>query len=221
MSPASNDKAKPARKRTKKSSRAGKTSQPKREATKQAAKGEEFTGPERIYAFADSVVEDDANKTAAEAATTRLETWVTFRLAGEIFALPVTAAREILRLSTITRVPHAPYTVRGIINMRGRVVPVVDFRVRLGLPQTAVGPKSRILITSTRNRLLGLLVDEVEQVVSLDRNAVTPAPSDVMTERSEYIIGVCHLDNRLLILLDVERVLLVPDSLDDRDRARS
>ena len=221
MSDASNDKAKPARKRTKKSRSARQTSQREGEATKQAAKAEEFTGPEKIYDFADRVVEDDANKTEAEAVTPRLETWVTFRLAGEVFALPVTAAREILRVSTITRVPHAPYTVRGIINMRGRVVPVVDFRVRLGLPEAAVGPKNRILIASARNRLLGLLVDEVEQVVSLDLNAVTPAPSDVMTERSEYIIGVCHLDNRLLILLDVERVLLVPDSLDDRDRARS
>ncbi len=221
MSDASNDKAKPTRKRRKKSSPAGRTSQPEGEVAKQTANSEQFTGPEKIYDFADSVVEDDVNKTAAEAVAARLETWVTFRLAGEVFALPVTAAREILRVSTITRVPHAPHTVRGIINMRGRVVPVVDFRVRLGLPEATVSPKSRILITSTRNRLLGLLVDEVEQVLSLDLNAVTPAPSDVMTERSEYIIGVCHLDNRLLILLDVERVLLVPDSLEDRGRAGS
>ncbi len=174
---------------------------------------EKFQGPERIYDFADSLADDAGKGQDDEAVAARLETWVTFRLAGELFALPVTAAQEILRVSTITRVPHAPHTVRGIINMRGRVVPVVDFRVRLGLPIADVSPKSRILIASTRNRLLGLLVDEVEQVVSLDANAVAPPPDDVMTTQSEYIVGVYHLDDRLLILLDVERVLLVPDSL--------
>ena len=174
---------------------------------------EKFQGPERIYHFADSLADDAGKSEGDNVVAARLETWVTFRLAGELFALPVTAAREILRVSTVTRVPHAPYTVRGIINMRGRVVPVVDFRVRLGLPSTDVSPKSRILITSTRTRLLGLLVDEVEQVVSLDANAVAPPPEDVMTNQSEYIVGVYHLDDRLLILLDVERVLLVPDSL--------
>ena len=174
---------------------------------------EKFQGPERIYDFADSLADDERKSEDDDVVAARLETWVTFRLAGELFALPVKAAREILRVSTITRVPHAPHTVRGIINMRGRVVPVVDFRVRLGLPDTDVSPKSRILITSTRNRVLGLLVDEVDQVVSLDANAVEPPPDDVMTNQSEYIVGVYHLDDRLLILLDVERVLLVPDSL--------
>lgn len=174
---------------------------------------EKFQGPERIYDFADSLTDDAGKNKDDKVVAARLETWVTFRLAGELFALPVTAAQEILRVSTITRVPHAPHTVRGIINMRGRVVPVVDFRVRLGLPIADVSPRSRILIASTRNRLLGLLVDEVEQVVSLDANAVAPPPDDVMTNQSEYIVGVYHLDDRLLILLDVERVLLVPDSL--------
>lgn len=174
---------------------------------------EKFQGPKRIYDFADSLTDDAKKNKDDKVVAARLETWVTFRLAGELFALPVTAAQEILRVSTITRVPHAPHTVRGIINMRGRVVPVVDFRVRLGLPIADVSPRSRILIASTRNRLLGLLVDEVEQVVSLDANAVAPPPDDVMTNQSEYIVGVYHLDDHLLILLDVERVLLVPDSL--------
>ncbi len=180
---------------------------------KSTGEDEKFQGPERIYDFADSLADDTRKRENDKVAAARMETWVTFRLAGELFALPVRVAREILRVSTITRVPHAPHTVRGIINMRGRVVPVVDFRVRLGLPDTDVSPKSRILITSIRNRVLGLLVDEVEQVVSLDANAVAPPPDDVMTNQSDYIVGVYHLDDRLVILLDVERVLLVPDSL--------
>ena len=192
---------------------ARKASKPAGDQPASTSEAEKFQGPEQIYDFADSLADDARKSEDDNVVAARLETWVTFRLAGELFALPVTAAREILRVSTITRVPHAPHTVRGIINMRGRVVPVVDFRVRLGLPVADVSPKSRILIASTRNRLLGLLVDEVEQVVSLDANAVAPPPDDVMTNQSEYIVGVYHLDDRLLILLDVERVLLVPDSL--------
>ena len=217
MTEASKNKGKPTGKSAKT------TDKPARKASKTAdvepdptADDERFQGPERIYDFADSLADEARKSGDHEVVAVRLETWVTFRLAGELFALPVTAAQEILRVSTITRVPHAPHTVRGIINMRGRVVPVVDFRVRLGLPTADVGPKNRILITSTRNRLLGLLVDEVEQVLSLDANAVAPPPNDVMTDQSEYIVGVYHIDDRLLILLDVERVLLVPDSLQGR-----
>ncbi len=174
----------------------------------------EFGGPQRLYNFADDVTEKEAAPEESEEREVRLETWVTFGLAGELFALPITAAREILRVTKITRVPHAPYTVRGIVNMRGRVIPVIDFRLRLGLPKGGIGPQSRILMTSTRNRFLGLLVDHVDQVVEVDRNAVELPPDDVMTDQSEYIIAVSHVEERLLILLDVEKVLLIPDSLE-------
>ena len=179
-----------------------------------AASDGEFDGTERLYAFADDVTEKEAAPEESKEREVNLETWVTFGLAGELFALPIMVAREILRVRKITRVPHAPYTVRGIVNMRGRVVPVIDFRTRLGLPTVELGPQSRILITSTRNRFLGLLVDHVDQVVQIDLNAVEPVPGDIMTDQSEYIIGVYHVEERLLILLDVEKVLLIPDSLE-------
>jgi len=181
--------------------------------------GEAFGGPERIHSFASTLASRDVGED--ETARQRLETWVTFRLAGETFALPVTAVREILRVETITRVPHAPYTVCGIINMRGRVVPVVDFRVRLGLPEAEVGALSRILITSSRDHLIGLLVDAVEQVASLDMNAVQPPPSDIMTCQSQYITGVYQHKEQLVLLLDVEQVLLIPDALEETNRQQT
>ena len=170
-----------------------------------------FTGPARVYAFADSL-EQERESTEAEQAK-RLETWVMFGLAGETFAMPVAAVQETLRVSTITRVPHAPFPVSGIMNMRGRVVPVVNLRVRLGLPAAEIDSRSRILITSSHGRLMGLLVDTAQQVVRIDMNAVEPPPPDVMTAQSEYIIGVYRHMETLLILLDVERALLIPDSL--------
>lgn len=173
----------------------------------------EFTGPARVYAFTDSVVETAKPDGDAPQVDRQWETWVMFQLAGESFALPVTAVQETLRVPTITRVPHAPYPVRGIINMRGQVVPVVSLRLRIGLPAAEIGPASRVLIVSSHGRVLGFLVDSVQQVVRLDMKAAEPPPPDVMSEQSEYIVGVYHLDTTLVILLDVDRVLLIPDSL--------
>lgn len=159
--------------------------------------------PEPLFTFTDSlnVSSQQVEKPVA------LETWVTFKLAGEMFALPVTHVYEILRVSGITRVPHAPPIVRGVTNMRGRVLPVIDLRVRLGLQSEEPTQHSRILVVTSCGRSLGLLVDGVHQVVRLDRLAVEPPPPDVMTPQSHYIVGVYHPDDTLIILLDVDRVL--------------
>jgi purine-binding chemotaxis protein CheW len=160
--------------------------------------------PEPIYEFADSLQNTEVRKEASEE---RPETWVSFTLGGEIFSLPVSHVREILRVSSITRVPHAPESVRGVTNMRGRVLPVVDLRIRLGLASADVTDHSRILVVSSQGRLIGLLVDSVDQVIRILRTGIQQAPADVMTEKSDYIRGVYHLTNNLAILLDVDRVL--------------
>lgn len=189
-----------------------KTGKPARRRSKAALKKSTpaFDGPDRVHAFADSVAEDDTE--AVEQVERHLETWIVVRLAGESFAMPVAAVREILRVESITRVPHAPYPVQGIINMRGRVLPVVNLRIRIGLPDAPLSPSSRIVITSSQGRLFGLLVDAVQSVIQLDRHAIASPPPDVMTSQSEYITGVYHRNDELLILLDVDRVLLISES---------
>ena len=161
-------------------------------------------GPDALYEFADAVA---AQAEAPVRRPQRIETWVALELAGETYALPVSSVLEILRVPGITRVPHSPRVIRGVTNMRGKVLPVVDLRIRLGMPAVEVGPQSRILVASSRGRLLGLLVDAVQQVERIDREAVQPPPADVMTAQSDYIVGVCQLGERLVILLDVELVL--------------
>lgn len=168
-----------------------------------------LAGPDRVFAFADSLAEQTPAATPAVAQ--RLETWVTFRLAGERYALPVPTVHEVVRVGMVTRVPHAPYPVRGIINLRGRVVPLVDVRRRIGLPPGEPDARSRVLIADARGRMVGLLVDEVDQVVRLDRNAVEPPPEGVVTERAQYLIGVYQWRDSLLILLDAEQVLVIPE----------
>lgn len=166
----------------------------------------DLASPERLYQFTDALA---AEQTVEPQAAQKLETWVTFLLDHEVFALPVSHVIEILRVSAITRVPHAPHTVRGVTNLRGRVLPVVDLRVRLGMAELPVSGDSRILVVTSRGRLLGLLVDGVQQVLRLNRYAVEPPPPDVVTTQSDYIIGVYHLDAALVILLDVDRVLVM------------
>lgn len=168
--------------------------------------------PNRLYTFADSLPKSEADE-AAKKAEEQMETWVTFRLDKESFGLPVSHVQEILRVTTITRVPHAPHPVRGVTNLRGRVLPVVDLRVRLGIPEIEIADASRVLVVSSCGRLMGLLVDSVCQVARINPSAVQPPPPDVMTAQSDYILGVYHLQEDLAILLDVDRVLLIEESL--------
>ena len=124
---------------------------------------------------------------------------VVFSLGSEEYALPITAVQEIIRYSRPRTIPAASPSVRGVINLRGRVIPVVDSKERLRLPlRNTAG--SKIVIVETGAILAGLVVDEVYEVITLDRGTVEPAPtSDV-----RYIDGVARVGDRLLLLLDLE-----------------
>ena len=169
-----------------------------------------LSGPERVYAFVDRL--QSRSRPEPEEPREEPEIWVSFELSGEIYALPVGRVEEVLRISSITRVPHAPAPIRGITNLRGRVLAVVDLRVRLGLPPVETGPQSRILVVSSRERSIGLLVDAARQVVRILPSAVQAPPADVLTAHSDFLLGVFHLPEDLVILLDVDQVLWIPDS---------
>ncbi len=184
-------------------------------------------GPERLFAFADLLEQAGG---AEETQREEPETWVTFTLGSEVYGMPVTHVQEILRVATITRVPRAPRPVRGITNLRGRVLVVLDTRVRLGLKRAEADERSRILVVQSRGRQIGLLVDAVQQVVRLYRSRVQPPPGEVMTEASIYVTGVYQADpgqgakafapgsaGLLVILLDPDQLLLL-DSSTQEDR---
>lgn len=169
--------------------------------------------PKRIYSFADSLERRDA---APSAPVERLESWVTFELQGELFALPALRIQEIQRAIDITRVPNAPAPVRGIMNLRGKVLVVVDLRQRLRIPSAPIDPRSRILVVSSRERSLGLLVDAAQQVIKLPWSRIEAPPADVMNAHSEFLAGVVQLEKGLLIVLDLDQLLLVPEELEAR-----
>jgi purine-binding chemotaxis protein CheW len=166
-------------------------------------------GPERLYELADRLAHRRSDQ--VEAPPEQPETWITVEVAGEVYALPVTSVEEVLRISGITRLPYAPAPVRGITQQRGRVLTVVDLRVRLGFEPAPLDARSRICIVASRGRSIGLLVDAARHVVKILPSGKQPPPADVMTERSAFILGVYRLEDALAILLDVDRVLLLDE----------
>jgi purine-binding chemotaxis protein CheW len=136
---------------------------------------------------------------------------VTFALDREEFGIPIQQVREVIRVSEITRVPQARRHVRGVTNLRGRILAVVEIRTRMGLPPAEITPRSRVVVVGAHGRVLGILVDGVSQVVKVPAETVAPAPEEVVSPGTDYITGVARWNSRLIILLDLEKVLLLPD----------
>lgn len=132
---------------------------------------------------------------------------VTFNLGKEEFAVPILQIQEINRLVEITRVPKSPDFVEGVINLRGKVIPIIDLRKRFSLPQAELGKYSRVVVINMDGRMVGLIVDSVSEVLRLSEEAVEPAPPIVAGIDSEYIKGLGKIEGRLLILLDLNKIL--------------
>lgn len=132
---------------------------------------------------------------------------VTFRLGKEEFSLDILQVQEIIRHMELTRVPKTPDFVDGVINLRGKVIPVLDLRKRFGLGADERTNETRIIVVEVDTKTVGLKVDAVSEVLRLPADRVEAPPEMVTGVESEYIKGVGKLDGRLLILLDVEKVL--------------
>lgn len=135
------------------------------------------------------------------------EPWVSFEVAGRRYALPVDDVKEVLRVGTITRVPHSPDAIGGVTNMRGRVLPVVDLRRRLGFDPKPAGGASRILVAVSTRGPVGLLVDAVEQMVPVPPSAHRDLPLELREEEQGAAVAVVDAEDPPLLLLDLERLL--------------
>ncbi len=141
---------------------------------------------------------------------TQAAQYLTFRLADEVFALDITKVREVLDFTTVTRVPRTPDFMRGVINLRGSVVPVVDLRLKFGMTRTESSVNTCIIITEVTvdgdRTVLGALADSVQEVIDLAPEDVSPAPKIGAKLRTEFIRGMGKRDDRFIILLDIDRV---------------
>lgn len=131
----------------------------------------------------------------------------TFFLAGEEYGIDVRLVQEIIRVAEITQVPRAPSHIRGVINLRGRIIPVVDLRRKLELGTVEATRQARIVVVKLRDRLVGLLVDGASQVLKVPLSLVEPPPEEVVEVHQNAIRGVAKLQDRLIILLDLTKAL--------------
>lgn len=137
---------------------------------------------------------------------------VTFRLASEEYGLPITKVQEINRLVPVTKLPQTPTFMEGIINLRGRIIPVVDLRKRFQMVVSAHDDDTRIIIVEIKGQVVGLTVDAVTEVIRVNTANIEPPPETVAVE-SRYISGVGKIDNRLIILLDIDKILTDQEEL--------
>ncbi len=133
--------------------------------------------------------------------------WVTFKLAGETYGINVMQVQEVLRYTEIAPVPGAPAYVLGIINLRGNVVTVIDTRHRFGLETGEITDNTRIVIIEADKHVVGILVDSVAEVVYLRQSEIETAPNVGNEESAKFIQGVCHKNNELLILIELNKLL--------------
>ena len=132
---------------------------------------------------------------------------VIFDLAGETYGADIQAVQAIVRMQQITRIPQGPPAIEGVINLRGKVNPVMDLRKRFGLTATEENKDSRIVIVNIGNQDVGLIVDAVAEVTRIPTDCIE-LPSDVVsTIETDYISGIAKFEDRMIILLDLEKVL--------------
>ena len=133
---------------------------------------------------------------------------VTFFLGQEEFGVDILLVQEIIRPAPVTEVPNTPRFVEGVINLRGKVVPVIDLRKRLNIPTIEADKATRIIIIELEKRITGFVVDSVSKVITVPAGSVQGAPDMIMSGvESEYITGVSRIDDRLIILLDFSKIL--------------
>ena len=132
---------------------------------------------------------------------------VTFTLDNEEYAVAILKVQEIIRMKEITRVPNSPAFVEGVINLRGKVIPVVDLRKKFDLAEKENDEQSRIMIMDIQGITMGLVVDSVSEVLRIPSNTVEPTPPMASNISAEFIKGIAKLEDRLIILLDMDRLL--------------
>lgn len=131
---------------------------------------------------------------------------VSFRLGQEEFGVDILRVQEINRMVEIARVPQAPHYCEGIINLRGKVIPVINLRKKFDLDVHEWDKNTRILVCDVNGSVIGMIVDSVEEVLKVSKSTVEPPPSIVGAVSSDYINSIAKLDKGLLIFLDISRI---------------
>ena len=142
---------------------------------------------------------------------------VVFDLAEETYGVDIGSVREIIRIQEITKVPRTPNYVEGVINLRGKVIPVIDLRKKFGFSKAENTKDTRNVVVDIGGDDIGVVVDAVTEVLRLSSDAVEPPSGVITTADSDYLLGIAKLENRLVILLDLQKALAAMDLKLDHD----
>lgn len=132
---------------------------------------------------------------------------VSFKLGSEEYGVDIAQVQEINRMVAITHVPRAPEFMEGVINLRGQLIPIIDLRTRFAMARAEHTKNTRIVVTEIGTKRVGMVVDSVSEVLRLDTDAIEPAPEMITGVDTEYIRGVGKIEDRLIILLDLARII--------------
>jgi purine-binding chemotaxis protein CheW len=148
---------------------------------------------------------------ASQSTLSEQSQYLGFHIAGEEYAIGILRVREILEYDIVTRVPTTPRSIRGVINLRGSVVPVVDLAVKLGLPESVVTKRSCVVVVESERTVMGLLADAVTQVFDLPATEIEPPPPFGTRIRVECLLGMGRAGKKFVLLLDIDRLLSTDD----------
>ncbi len=132
---------------------------------------------------------------------------VSFKLHQEEYAIEITRVKEIILLEGVTHVPQMPDFIEGIINLRGNIIPVIDLRKRFSLPCSEQTDQTRIVVTRMGDRIIGLIVDSVSQVMKIPHGEIQEPPDTIAGIAGEYLEGIGKIDNQMILLLDIEKIM--------------
>ncbi len=147
----------------------------------------------------------------ADAAPTGAREYLTFRLDQEEYGIDILKVQEIRGYEAVTRIANAPEFIKGVINLRGIIIPVVDMRIKFNLGEPVYDQFTVVIILNINGRVVGMVVDAVSDVTSLTPDQIKPAPDMGTAFSSEYMIGLGTIDERMLILVDIQRLMSSPE----------
>ncbi len=159
-----------------------------------------------------------AGRAPAVAETPLTQQFLTLTLGDELFALPIEHIREIIEFGGLTEIPLMPSFLRGVINLRGAVVPVIDLSVRFGRERTAIARRTCIVIVEVEQdgstQLLGIIVDAVNEVLTVEPRQVEPRPAFGARIRADFIAGILNQNDKFIVILEIQQVLSVNEIAD-------
>ncbi|MBK7498693.1 MAG: chemotaxis protein CheW [Ignavibacteriales bacterium] len=136
---------------------------------------------------------------------------VSFKIGEEEFGVDINIVQEINRMLQITKVPNTPDFIEGVVNLRGRIIPVIDLRVKLGLIKLEHGKNTRIVVIELKEQTIGFIVDEVNEVLRIPKSITETPPELIGGVNNEFITAIGKLEDRLLILLDLEKIFSIAE----------